>query len=945
MRRRAAVHTSLVMVLALALPTSAGATGRVPSNGLEALSNALSFAPLPSGALCPVDLELETLGLPPRAMCGDTGAGGAAPATAGDLAFEARGSLQTPRWYADLQPLPGGPEGSFLRVHGYGDVAAMAADGSTIWNRPSMSFYDDWGLHPQLVPFVLIGVSSLNPFVLVSERPYAVADLTEDGLADVALGHVIIQLGPDGRTYERTLSAVTVLDGRDGRTLWHRLFPGYVTQVLVEDGVLIVGNETGDPGADPYGIRAGEPGTITTLQAFRLGGDPLDAVPIWSLPFQEWARLLSVELAGPGRVAAAWTAKPLGTAGDAGTVLLLDVADGAVRWARTTQGYPRLLRYDPTRNRVLVQELADPISGVDIRTDYALSSLRAEDGGEALRVERPDAILLSLELADLVGGNGSEWVVGDAEIVDLPANTAGVRDVADVALAGRLTAIDGDSGSAAWTRRRLANSLALPYGLAIDHAAKMVGVAAVVSGPLRPPTEELYLYNGRNATAPVWVVSEGSPFPVFLSWYEAAGKKGFLGSTPDHEVRIYDRGSGGLLLDEPLLSEINAVDAVQVGGDTTLDLVVGTSSGAVAALDGAALDEVPEVLWRARVSGPVRRLEVADLDADGDQEVVVVDTRSLRVLRLADGKSLFTVLMPEEYVWTFALGDLDGQPGLEIVVPTTTLAVYDAEGTPLWRHESRGVAHFSTPAVTPDRRVVVQLTTIAVNGHSQNVVALEGATGQVAWTDTGFSYGRESDIWRSVYADPDIPGAGKHGVAVTYRMGTGPAGFLGLYAPRTDVYDSRTGQLRWSAGPSQAATSPHFGHLTADGTLVEHNWSTVAGLRSDGTAESAPDAINTGAVKCDFGPLGRYVVVARDGLIKAAPSDAFGGTLSPQFTSLWKRLLPGSVLARDLDGDGADEVVAWDFDWDGFAEVASFAGYLVGHGDIRPHGIQVLEAV
>jgi hypothetical protein len=48
-----------------------------------------------------------------------------------------------------------------------------------------------------------------------------------------------------------------VLSGRDGRTLWHEVYPGVVTQLVAANGRLLVGNETGpDWGVNPDTSRA-----------------------------------------------------------------------------------------------------------------------------------------------------------------------------------------------------------------------------------------------------------------------------------------------------------------------------------------------------------------------------------------------------------------------------------------------------------------------------------------------------------------------------------------------------------------------------------------------------------------------------------------------------------------------------------------------------------------
>jgi hypothetical protein len=255
---------AVTLAAALAVPAAA----ERPAPSFEVLNRLLTHVAVPDLEQAPCVTTVGAAGRARRLECGReetdgvAAQGQVAPDSETPYELRARATIQTPRWYFSAEPLAGGPEGRYLRVHGYGDVAAMEADGSTAWNRGSKSFFQDWQLEPYYVPFVSFGAAPLNPFALVTERPYAVGDLTGDGRDDVVVAHWVVSPEEGGASF-RSRAAVTVLDGADGTTLWHRLFPGYVTQVLLDGDLLIVGNETGDERFRMAGELQGEDGTRT----------------------------------------------------------------------------------------------------------------------------------------------------------------------------------------------------------------------------------------------------------------------------------------------------------------------------------------------------------------------------------------------------------------------------------------------------------------------------------------------------------------------------------------------------------------------------------------------------------------------------------------------------------------------------------------------------------
>src|SRR6201999_3977962 len=85
-------------------------------------------------------------------------------------------------------------------------------------------------------------------------HPYAQTDFNGDGVADVAVAYSVGAsparpfTSPDSTLNYGTF--VSVLDGRTGTMLWHKLLPGYVGSMTAQDGKLIVADRTGPDWGD-----------------------------------------------------------------------------------------------------------------------------------------------------------------------------------------------------------------------------------------------------------------------------------------------------------------------------------------------------------------------------------------------------------------------------------------------------------------------------------------------------------------------------------------------------------------------------------------------------------------------------------------------------------------------------------------------------------------------
>lgn len=880
----------------------------------------------------------------------------------GMLSIETRTSIQTPRGTAAAAWFTGAVADSFLVVHRLGDVTASSRTGGVLWTRPSMSFFADWGLTPAgRAPVVLLppminpydtATDPLNAITLRSERAFGIGDLTGDGMDEIAVGHFAVTSVNDG-TGEALAgsSAVTVLDGADGTTLWTRLYPGYVTQVLIREGTLVVGYVAGPPSGG-----VGGPGATTALDAFRfhLENGSLAATPAWSVSTGfAWARWFALEPAGPGRLAAAWSRA---TSGTGGQVMLLDLATGATEWTKSTSGFPRTLRYDGVRSQLVVHEQANPASP----PRFTVYGLRVADGSTTTVVSADAAVLSSLEVAnvDVLGSPEPEWVIG--QVLQVTANTY---------TPSTIRVVNPDTGATRWsvTRGSRASKTPVPQSTSVVDTAfgPVLVVASVVidygTAPVRILTE-LTGYGASTGGDVRWT-KEGDPLrgddpvhPAFLVGRRVGlGDPVVLTTTTSVAIRAYDASDGGSWLRAATMYEPLAVAVAQVNADGTPDLVVGTEGGGIFALDGNELHDDPGILWSAATMGPVRALELTDVDGDGLGEVVAATTNGIEVLDLVTGKSRWALGYPTGYVFSVAVGDVSGDGLPDVVVPTHTLAAFSGtDGTPLWefpplRHEATAL-YFSNAVVTPNRGVAAEFiehtfwrTPSTVNTllagpyvQRQFLTVLEGATGRPRWIRPTDSADRPTFMprWRSV-----APGPAGSAVFTYERQGQFP-NLADAWRPGLYRHDAATGDEAWRGRAAGGVV--HMGTVPRGDGALEFNLGGLLRAGPDGSWE-VDVGPTSDVADADLGDAGGAFLTNWDGHVHVFPAGAPEVPGEPELLAERPGLTAGRLLATDLDGDGADEVVTHAFDWTGFTMVAATSGMLVIRFDSTPHGIDVLS--
>jgi outer membrane protein assembly factor BamB len=661
----------------------------------------------------------------------------------------------------------------------------------------------------------------------------------------------------------------------------------------------------------------------------------------------EWARLTAMEPAGPGQVAAAWTDRPLGGPGIHGRVLLMDTHEGGIRWEQETTAYPRAIRLDAGRGRLVIQEHADP-SGNTFA--YAISARGLLSGAEESRWEREGAISLALRVGNVTGSPDAEVVTSDVEVIATPDPVP-----ASAPLAARVIAADGATGDTIWIRpdrdtdlvaNRPSTVPQVLIGFGLQIVPTDVGPRVVLGTWSQiDARRELVGLDGDTGIALWRHYGEDLGFPILMGRLEVADQPAVFLSTFRQVGRAFSAVDGSVLMEHRLLGEIVSFAFHDVNEDGVADLIVGSESGAVLALDGLALDDDPGLLWRAETADGVHKLEIADLDADGAPELVAAAGEDgVHVFDPASGARRYRVEAPP-FAWTFTLTDLDDDGSTDVVVPGHALRGFrGADGQTLWSYPPvdvrtpwTGGTFFSEAGVTSGGLVVAQFVFNPPDAFfplARHVVAVDGRTGVEEWrveeTDTNV----RARLWRSV-ATGELPGA-PDGVAVTYS----PAG----NDVKTDVHDASTGELLYEA--PDAAGAVHMLTETMPGVgLVEVNWRSVATIEPSGASSTSfPSSFD--ATMADFGDLGPAFLRALFETAAYPPDAATGARGSfPQPAAEWRAFIGGMVAAVDIDGDRVDEIVSTTFDAYGANMVFRMENTGLQHIDSVFHGLAILEAV
>ncbi|MER7176667.1 VCBS repeat-containing protein [Streptomyces mesophilus] len=867
----------------------------------------------------------------------------------GPVAFTAKSTLEGVRGIGATVPAAGG---RYFTVHSLGNIQLHRADGSTAWARTNSSLYADWQVKPlrpwQQEPYparTLMGYNAVSPFAPYSDQGYDTGDLTGDGIPDLVFAASVGDSpyrpfsSPGSSLYTGTF--VTVLDGGTGRTLWSKLY-SYASMVKIVDGTLLVADS-------PRLNSGGAPATETAkLRGIRFGyaDGKLTPSATWTHDTGEaraatWGGLADL---GGGKVAVSWNLRKTADVAAHGTTLVLDTADGSVKWSTGSGLYGRQLHLDAARGRVVALEQADTSDAVK----YELVSYDLASGARTTLDTRINALATAMTVGDVSDSAGAEYAVGESTLTPYGAvNAATIR-----VLEGKDgTTVDwthtlkrdaenaGGSGPSFWDLDAVNGTL-----VASSQDDRGITTAENPGGRIYG---SITVLNGSGKVT--WRKQGAAASPLHHQIYRSGGADFVRLVDQAQNIRTYNLGSGKAKELTALQGDLNYAQAADLDGDKQQDVIAGGTSNGVWAWSGPSLVRgEPKQLWQAQVPGSVRNIATGDVDGDGKPEVVVAADTATVVLDGATGKVRTTIDGAGEYVRSVTVDDVNGDGKDEILVPTDALRVYDGSGAVLWTYSAptdRSDVVFSDTVVA-DGRVHTQYTTENALFAGDAVVggaALDGATGKVEWNAEPEAPERAVDgklhgavLDHGVFTSPKIPYADGHAVVHTWIVLADPtvAGDLSTASPKVivEIRDGRTGELLhqdatgspWSHGnffiddESEAAQEPlyaiSFGTFRGYGAGgVDTRSSVIASLR---TADFAT------------GPGGRKLVLGgtEAGVAAYDPSQLTSGDSFQ--SSRGGATLMGSraYLAADLDGDGVDDVVSLNFDHFGVNRAAGLLG-------------------
>ncbi|WP_406071548.1 hypothetical protein OG372_32525 [Streptomyces sp. NBC_01020] len=715
-------------------------------------------------------------GAPADAKDSKSGATVSAPATAPSI--DQKASWETARGAASTLALGG--TGDWVSVLSGGTVSRYNAKGDPVWQRTSHSLYTDWQVKPKVpyqteeyTPVMYEGYDPYEPSS-TGTHPYAQADFNGDGVADIAVAYSV------GASPARSFTSpgstlpsgtfVSVLDGRSGKMLWHKLLPGYVGSLLAQDGKLIVADRTGpDWGDDPVAEQGDSRSSLLAYTLTPGSGGSLKAHSAWKYSTgAPWASWTDVESLTGGRITVGWTDTPLGLGNPRpadGHVMVLDTADGHVTVNTKTPGYPRILHQDPGSDRVLVAEQNDPLDAVR----WDLTAINARSGARKVLGSRDNTIPEAFLVNGQAHGKQARYAVAELGIDPV--------DLSD----GQST-VSGwdDSGDTVWhyrTASTVGGANAPTLSLQYDPSGHGQVVAAVADPTAVTPAEPEGIYHSQLIA---FDARDGD-----IAWRREGDVAGdqvtpYRGRllTVGYDLTAWSidpkQGNSTAL---PLLGDNYASVATDVNGDGVKDLIVGGQSHGVFALDGRDLDRAsPRILWHSAVGAAVHQLqlsEVADKQGKSAQRLVAATSRGFAVLDPHKGKVTTDI---DTGAFQFGVAVTGGRI---IASGSKGVSAYTADGTTRWTYRPAGTKDkqvaYSTPATDGDGRLFLEYggtrsgTDTGPGDPAPTAVALNSATGAKLWQEQPSGVGADwIEAQAGVFAGSAVPGADGHGVAFAW---------------------------------------------------------------------------------------------------------------------------------------------------------------------------------
>ncbi|HEV3380871.1 MAG TPA: hypothetical protein VG142_07825 [Trebonia sp.] len=840
------------------------------------------------------------------------------------------------------------PGGGYAVVHAFGTVSVVGASGKTQWQLDTQQLYKDWAVTWQdatsytQYPQLAWGTDPENPLGFTGEGDGLVNDVNPaatgvlDGRPVVAVAETVgVNMTSESnvadlRDFSWPFSVpgsslhlgtfVSVLDARTGQMIYHEVDPGYVTQVAIAGGRLIVGDETGNPQTQ-NGI--GQWGSVSTVRALAISPDGT-ATQAWQYSTGvPWGRLLDVAVTGGGAsgaadpgVALAWSDTPpgLGVPGPPeGHVLLFDAATGAIRWQVRTPGYPVLAAADDQRGELAVVQQADPTLSVG----YTLTGLSYATGKTVVSVPGASALPLSLAV-----GSGTEdgWAVGGL------AATLSSDGNYYIPSGGEVTLADPATGRQLWSAAlpQTTYGLQMPDGLAIANGTVVAGSFLEEPNTITFPTpanpvqaDDAVVALGYQTGHTDWqhIGDTGDP----LSLTAVTAGPGLVRTvTSQQDVTTYTAGGGTTASTAAGPGDFLSAATASIAAPGSTDLVAGNQNGEVYAFDGRSLAAgTQQVLWQAQLPGPVQDIATATLG--GQKVLVAAATSAIGVLDASTGRLLRLIPTPGTYAYTATVISAAGTPA--VVVPGTSLTAYAlATGAKLWSYAAPSGASFSDAAYADG--VVAAEYSSAANVDSATpasemaAVGVSAATGQQVWSQAADpSAVVRGQLWNGTFASPDIAGAGGDGVAFAWATAQNGS--------QVDVRNITTGALAYSdtnnqlTGFTQFLASPGLGLIAVsqEGSALI----TPSGAEANGYPQGMSGALVTS-------PSGQEGFLTADGQVNEWSTGIFTTSAPPSFDTVGA-YESGMLVSGDFAGNGTQQAVAIPANWVGYQIVNGETGY------------------
>ncbi|RVU25178.1 VCBS repeat-containing protein [Streptomyces antnestii] len=856
----------------------------------------------------------------------------------------------------------GGRDGDYFTLHSLGSVQRSKADGTALWRRDSASLHADWQDKPtkpwQKEPGparIMMGYNAVSPFTPASGQGYDTGDLTGDGVPDVVFS-ASVGISPY-RPFTSPGSAlpngtfVTVLDGRTGDTLWTKLY-AYVRHVKIVGGTLLVADS-------PYynlNRPAGATATLTGIR-FSYADGALTPAHTWTYDTKEtgntgWG---AVEDLGGGRAAVSWDTRKTATTAGQGHTLVLDTADGDVKWRTESPLFSRQLHWDASRGRLVALEQSDPTAGVK----YEIDAYDPADGKRTTLDTRINALPVTMTVGDFSGDKKNEYAVSESTLdpyLWINANTVRVMD-------------GDDAGTALWShtvKRDADNSHDGPSVWGLDVVDRRLVASAQddtaindADNPGGGRFASLTVFGADGAVR--WQEKGLGASPMFQQPFRDGDGWHVRAVDQEQNVRTYGLGSGRQEELVPLQGDLSSAQATDLDGDKKPDVVAGGTSHGVWAWSGPSLTGGrPKLLWKATVPGQVHGIEKGDVDGDGVDEIVVAADTAVVVLDGRTGRTRARIDGDGQFVRSVTVADLNGDRRADILVPTDKLRAYRGDGSRLWTYAapaSAGSVLFADPAVA-EGRVYAQYTSVdALDLESPAVdgVALEARSGTPKWT-AGPKAPEQSDgklhgavLSHAVYASPKIPYADGH--AVVYTWVTMASSDVNATPDVTtlrnvvEIRDGRTGEVLHQDIAGGAWTLGNY--FTGDEGLVLAGTASFRTYTPGGQDYSIYTMATAETGGFITGPGGRRLLIAGTdaGAELYDPAVLTAGRNYPAAVGRITFSGARNYLAADLDGDGVDDVVNLNFDATGYDRMTQTQGgrYLMQDDAIHQMTVSTLS--